>query len=186
MLLYIFFSFLDAQVMAFLSLIASRITNVRIELTEKMSHLDENGLATAVNQLLQLCRETIPTISSIFFAGCMSNIQFLADVDNKMGRIQIDCYGMQSTADTDIPILMQLLASPRADGQQRVISMHFWLRQLTVAQKFLDEIKKVCKFGVNPKYRPDTENRKYRRYFFSKYFSNNSCIRGSTSKNQQA
>jgi hypothetical protein len=68
----------------------------------------------------------------------LSNIQFLPDVDNKLKRIF--CYGIE---ESDIPILMQFLASPRADLQQRVIKIYFRLRELPMAQKMLDAIKEV-------------------------------------------
>jgi hypothetical protein len=41
---------------------------------------------------------------------------------------------------------MQLLASPRADGQQRVMMMHFLAEQLPIVQKLLDAIKEVWKW----------------------------------------
>jgi hypothetical protein len=128
--------------MTFLSLIAPRITanQVAITFAMKMNHLDENQV-TSVNQLLQLCREKIATISSIFFIRCLSNIQFLPDVDNKMKII--NCYGIEEST---IPILMHFLASPRADGQQRVMKMYFGApEELPMAQKLLDAVKEVGK-----------------------------------------
>jgi hypothetical protein len=53
---------------------------------------------------------------------------------------RIYCHGIE---ELDIPILMQFLASPRADGQQRVMKMHFWDEELPVAQKLMDAIKEV-------------------------------------------
>jgi hypothetical protein len=101
----------------------------------KMSDLDENQVAS-VNQLLQICREKITTMPSIQLWDNLSSIQLLPDLDNKMKII--DCYGIQ---EWDIPILMGFLASPRADGQQRVMHMLFWFG--TTAQKLLDAIKEV-------------------------------------------
>jgi hypothetical protein len=128
-----FFSFLDHRVLAFLSLIAHHITpdKVGINIEMKMSDLDENQLAS-VNQLLQICREKIATIPTILiFKRCLSNIQFLPDVDNKM-KIIVG-YGIE---ESDIPILMGFLASPRADGQQRVMKMYFGApEELPMAQK---------------------------------------------------
>jgi hypothetical protein len=71
-----------------------------------------------VNLFLHLCREKITTISSFSFICCLPIIQFQPDVDNKMKRI--NCYSIE---EPDIPILMQFLASKRADGQQRVIQI---------------------------------------------------------------
>jgi hypothetical protein len=103
----------------------------------KMSDLDENQVAS-VNQLLQLCREKI-TIPSVIITLCsLSSIQFLPDLDNKMRRI--NCCGIVES-DIVIPILMQFLASPRADGQQRVMQIEFRLGP--VVQKLLNAIKEV-------------------------------------------
>jgi hypothetical protein len=103
-----------------------------------MNNLDEKQRA-AVNQLLQLFREQLTTLTSrILFRGTLSSIQFLADVDN--GMKIIDCWEVE---ESDIPILIKLLASPRPDGQQRVMQFYFSLEQLPVAQKLLDAIKEV-------------------------------------------
>jgi hypothetical protein len=133
------FSCLDHQVLALLALIAPRITTkkVRIVFLMKMNNLDETQLAS-VNQLLQLCREKMTTIPSIHFHSCLSNIKFLPDVDNKMKIIC--CKGVE---ESDFPILMEFLASPRPDKQQRMMAMQFWLGQLPVSHKLLDAIKEV-------------------------------------------
>jgi hypothetical protein len=63
-------------------------------------------------------------------------------VDNKIKRIEINCYGR--IEGSDIPILIQFLASPRPDGQQRVMKMHFYNDHLpTGVQKLLDALKEV-------------------------------------------
>jgi hypothetical protein len=139
----VIFSFLDHQVLAFLSLISPSITanQVEIHFTMKMSNLNENEVAL-VHQLLQICREKIASIHIIlFFNRCLSNIQFLPNVDNKMKRI--DCYEIE---ESDIPFLVEFLASPRDDGQQRVMHVHFRSGELPAAQKLLDAIKEVGKF----------------------------------------
>jgi hypothetical protein len=124
-------------VFAFLSLIAHRITtnNVAIQFVMKMSDLDENQVAS-VNQLLQICREKITSIPRIILNHGLSNIQFLPNVDNKMKIIR--CYGIE---EPDIPMLMEFLASPRADGQQRVMQICFLFEP--AAQRLLDAIKEV-------------------------------------------
>jgi hypothetical protein len=127
-------------VLAFFSLIAPRIatSKVGIDMEMQMSDLD-NDQRAPVNQLLQLFREKITTPHSIYFNRCLSNIQFLPDVDNKLDRI--DCCGIE---ESDIPILVEFLASPRPDVQQRVMRIHFCDEQLPAAQTFLDAIKAVC------------------------------------------
>jgi hypothetical protein len=130
---------LDHQALAFLSLVASRITanKVNIIFPMKMSHMDENQL-TSVNQLLQLLRKEITMMSTIDFWRCLSNIQFLQDVDNKMKIIY--CSGIE---ESDIPIIMQFLPSPRPDGKQRMLCLEFLDEQLPLTQKLVDAIKEV-------------------------------------------
>jgi hypothetical protein len=128
-------------VLAFISLIAPHITtNVRICFTNKLSHLDENQLAS-LNQLLQIIRDKMTTIRRINFSNCLSNIQFVPYVDNKMNSI-----GFCGVEESDIPILMQFLASPRPDGEQQVIKIYFrGENQFLVTQKLLDAIIEVLK-----------------------------------------
>jgi hypothetical protein len=76
-------------VLAFFSLIASRITTnkVRIQFRTELRNIDENQLA-CVNRLLQIFREKIATIPSMHFDCNLSSLQFLADADNKMKTIK--------------------------------------------------------------------------------------------------
>jgi hypothetical protein len=83
-------------------------------------------------------RENLTTISSMYFDRSLSNLQFLPDMDNNVERI--DWYEIQ---ESDIPVLMQFLASSRRDGKQRVMKTSFICLQ--VAQKLLDAIKEVWK-----------------------------------------
>jgi hypothetical protein len=72
----------------------------------------------------------------------LSNIQFLPDVDNQMENIH--CIGME---ESEIPSLMALLASPRADGKQRVMKLYFRQREIPIAQTLLDAVKEVERIG---------------------------------------
>jgi hypothetical protein len=135
-------------VLAFLSLIAGRITTnkVAINFTMKMIDLYENQVAF-VNGLLQMFRERLTTIHSIHFSSGLSSIQFLPDVDNKMENIH--CIGME---ESEIPSLMALLASPRADGKQRVMKILIGSRELAMAQNLLDALKEVVgKSALSPR-----------------------------------
>jgi hypothetical protein len=70
------------------------------------------------------------------FCPLLSNIQYLPDIDNKLQKIYLYPKVL------DIPMLMKMLASPRPDGQQRVIYMqhkHF-------PRKMLKAIKEVYKY----------------------------------------
>jgi hypothetical protein len=124
---------LDHQVLAFFSLIAARITadKLRIQFTTAIGHMDENQL-DSVNRLLQIFSTTI---SSMHFVDCLSNIQFLPDLDTEIERI--DGHGI---VESDIPILIQFLASPRPDGKLLVIKIY---RCVPLAQKLLEAIKEV-------------------------------------------
>jgi hypothetical protein len=66
----------------------------------------------------------------------LASIPSLPDLDNKLQKIKIYKYH-----ERDIPLLMQMLASPRPDGQQRVICVPYLNNQLK--GKILDAIKKV-------------------------------------------
>jgi hypothetical protein len=135
-------------VLAFLSLIAARIATNKlyIQFTTEMGHMDETQRAS-VNRMLQIFREKITTHSRMNFSDCsLSNIQFLADLDNKMDRIECSLI-----EETEIPILMQFLASPRPDGKQRVLKI-YWIKYLELAQKLFDAIKEVHMFRMNYKW----------------------------------
>jgi hypothetical protein len=125
-------------VWAFLSLIAPGITanslSVQIQFAMEMSHMDENQHAY-VNRLLQLFREKMATITSISFCRYLANIQFLPNCDSKMKKIV--CYGIE---ESDIPIVLEFLASPRPDGQQRVMEFYNGIKEGPAVQKLLDAI----------------------------------------------
>jgi hypothetical protein len=137
--IYVISSFLDHQVLTFFSLIAARLakSKLRIRFTTKLSHLDENQVAS-VNRLFQIIGKNVTTMSRAYFDCDLSNLQFLADVDNNMKRIE--CY---ETEQSSIPILMQFLTSPRPDGQQRVMRLFIPEEQLTTVLTLFDAIKKV-------------------------------------------
>jgi hypothetical protein len=72
----------------------------------------------------------------------LSDLQHFPDMDNQMRLIELSF----NKGESDIPILMQFLVSPRGDGQQRVIYIHLFEIEEEVehlAQKILDAIKKV-------------------------------------------
>jgi hypothetical protein len=85
-----------------------------------------------VYQLVKIIREDLIRIFTK-----MANIPFLPDMDNQKSQF----YLFQVDADTDIPLLMKMLATPRSNGQQRVIKLFVYTRQLVM--KMLDAIKEV-------------------------------------------
>jgi hypothetical protein len=99
----------------------------------EMSNLDEmqHGL---VNQFFQICRDKLSNMRSSFY---LSAKQHFPDMDNKMRLIELSF-----KEESNIPILIHFLASPRADGQQRMIYIHLFEEE-HLAQKILDAIKKV-------------------------------------------
>jgi hypothetical protein len=60
-------------------------------------------------------------------------------MDNKASRI-----GLGLNADTDIPLLMDWLPTPRPDGKQRVIWLFFESDQLAI--EMVDALKQVDNF----------------------------------------
>jgi hypothetical protein len=75
-----------------------------------------------LDQLLNKFRDGLPNDKVHSFRCSLPNIQYLPDIDNKMKYI--DLYFEHEQA-SEIPILMKMLASPRPDGQQRVIYIEY-------------------------------------------------------------
>jgi hypothetical protein len=129
--------FLDEQVLAFFKLIAHSMhaKPISISIIMEKSNIDDKQCAY-VNQLLQILREN-KSPSQISHLNCqMANIQYLQHVDNQISRIHLDGY-----EDSDILHLIKMLASPRPDGQQRVIYLNLGEE---LAIKMVKSIKKVC------------------------------------------
>jgi hypothetical protein len=126
---------LDDQVLAFIKIITPHLTGVYLEFqTMQMENLDKQQRGF-MNQLLKIFQEEKATIL-ITMHTRLDNIQFLPDMDNKTQKVDLNV-----NADTDIPLLINWLATPRLDGQQRVIWLSFWLDEL--AMKMVDAIKQV-------------------------------------------
>jgi hypothetical protein len=70
----------------------------------------------------------------------MTLIQSIPNIDDRMHKISL-----YVRKESQIPILMEFLASPRPDGKQRVICA-----RTEMAQKVLESIKKVEKLGIFP------------------------------------
>jgi hypothetical protein len=121
---------LDEEVLAFCKLISKCIAANSIEI---YINIMENQRAS-VNELLQIFREE--KSSSICYLNCqMANIQYLQHVDNQTSRLHLE-----GDKDSDIPHLIKMLASPRPDGQQRVI---FVKLSGYLKKEMLKAIKKV-------------------------------------------
>jgi hypothetical protein len=127
---------MDERVVEFMKLIAPRIVangGVFIEL--ETENLDEKQSAS-VNQLLHIFREEFPQTN--LHVKC-STIKHLQDMDNKMQIILFHLIREES----DIPFLMNMLETPRADGQQHVVILTHFRKNL--AQKMLNVIKQVIR-----------------------------------------
>jgi hypothetical protein len=120
-------------VLAFIKVIAPLLTKtgVHLDCLVPMENLDaqQHGF---VYQLVKIFREDLIRISIK-----LANIPFLPDMDNQKSQL----YFLYVDADTDIPLLMKMLATPRPDGQQRVIKLFVKRRQFVM--KMLDAIKQV-------------------------------------------
>jgi hypothetical protein len=125
---------LEDQVLAFFKLIAPRLTAVEINIiwwyfVMEMANLCEHHRGF-MNQLFEIFREGLIPIR---ICTTLDNIPFLPDTGNII-QFNID-------ADTDIPLLMKMLATPRPDGQQRVIELIIWEPELTM--EMVDAIEQV-------------------------------------------
>jgi hypothetical protein len=126
--------FVDQQVLAFFTNIASCMSasEIQINLLSGLNKFDEQQLLS-VNRLLK----TFPIHGNLCINCAVVNIKCLQDVEDKM----LPIYFLRIEEESDIPILMELLASPRPDGQQRVVCPYFPKEDLQ--QKLVAAIKKV-------------------------------------------
>jgi hypothetical protein len=69
------------------------------------------------------------------FKTLMQNVK---DMDNEMEAIVLTYIG-----ESEIPMLMQMLAMRRADGQQRVIQLHICGDKTNLAENIVASIKRV-------------------------------------------
>jgi hypothetical protein len=97
--------------------LATNSSKVPIELHFNGKDANER---TLVNQLLNTFRAGLPP-NKLHAYTFMANIKYLPDIDNNMQKIEL--IGNSSGFEADIPFFMHLLASPRRDGQQRVIKL---------------------------------------------------------------
>jgi hypothetical protein len=120
-------------VLEFLTFISAGFEDVFLSL----NWLKLNAKQTAsVNQLLHIFKEQFPHI--VLSVECtMASVPYFHGLDNKMQGIYLTIKG-----ESDIPLLMQMLATPRADGKQRAVLLAFELKP-ELAQEMLDTIKRV-------------------------------------------
>jgi hypothetical protein len=110
---------------------------IKVLLCSNSNKPDLKQRALLLDHLLNIFREGASNIH--LELNCpMASIPSLSNLDNKMQKIKFDIIH-----ERDIPLLMNMLASPRPDGQQRVICLAFQGNQFT--QIMLDAIKKVCR-----------------------------------------
>jgi hypothetical protein len=125
---------MDERVVEFMKLIAPRVVaNGSVFIQLGTENLDGKQSAS-VNQLLHIFREEFPETN--LHVQC-STIKHLQDMDNKMQSIRF--YLIKE--ETDIPLLMNMLATPRADGQQHVVILERF--QKSLAHKMVNAIMKV-------------------------------------------
>jgi hypothetical protein len=125
---------MDERVVEFIKLIAPRIVaNGGVYIKLETENLDEKQSAS-VNQLLHIFREEFPQPN--LQVEC-STIKHLQDMDNKMQTILFQLIKEES----EIPFLMNMLETPRADGQTHIVILYHFRKNL--AQKMLNAIKQV-------------------------------------------
>jgi hypothetical protein len=120
-------------VLAFIKIIAPHLTKtgVHLEYVMPMENLDAQQ-RDFINQLIKIFREDL---IRIFIK--LANIQFLPNMDNQKRQL----YMLNFDADTDIPLLMNMLATPHPTGQQRVIWL--FIDEYGLERTMLDAIRQV-------------------------------------------
>jgi hypothetical protein len=134
-------SFLDDQVLAFFKLISHCIAEnpISIHFSNIEMHKMGEMQRAAVNQFLEIFREE-KSPAAIRQLNCrLASIPYIPHVDNQMTRLYSEAY-----EDSDIPQLMKMLASPRPDGQQRVMCLNI-SGNVDLKKEILKAIKKVCR-----------------------------------------
>jgi hypothetical protein len=92
-----------------------------------------------VNELLQIFRDE--KSSTFRLLSCrMVNIQYIQHVDNQTSKLYLE--GYPDLDILNIPHLMEMLASPRPDGKQRVIYLSL---SDDGKKELLNTIKQVCR-----------------------------------------
>jgi hypothetical protein len=99
-----------------------------------MTNIEENQRAY-VYKLLQILSEKKSPSAFSNLSCHLADIQYLQHVDNQTSRLCLIGH-----EDSDIPQLMKMLASPRPDGQQRVIYLDI---SGDLKKEMLKAIKKV-------------------------------------------
>jgi hypothetical protein len=141
------FRFLDDQVLAFIKIIAPHLNGIDIHLVIRNLDAQKRGFT---NRLLKIFREEKSPNTFISMYTNIGNIQFLPDMDNKMHQLELTV-DEDTDIDVGIPLLMKMLATPRPDGQQRVIWLFFCDEVVfdnETPMKMLDTIKQVELFSV--------------------------------------
>jgi hypothetical protein len=131
---------LDEQVLDFVKLHCDYFTTqgrIRIDFSRHLNLLNDGRHKQAlVDQLFTIFRNASKNDLKLLcpFENLMQNVK---DMDNGMEAIHLTYFG-----ESDIPMLMQMLATRRADGQQRVIQLQNFQNQ-NLAEKIVASIKRV-------------------------------------------
>jgi hypothetical protein len=136
---------LDQQVLAFFAHIIPCLakSGVKIFLHSHSNKSDAKQYAL-LDQLLNILGDGLPKNKLYSDVPNIHN-PYLLDMYNKMKQIILSLNDY-----TDIPVLMKILASPRPDGQQRVIYVPSQVRYMTwVMLKAIKEVKNVLNFFFN-------------------------------------
>jgi hypothetical protein len=94
-----------------------------------------------MTQLDNLFKKRLPTMSAIYFCQGFFPIQYVPQLDSELERIHLEI-----TMECDFQFLMKFLASPRADGRQRVVHIKF--DRFESGPKMVEVIKNVKKYLV--------------------------------------
>jgi hypothetical protein len=126
---------LDQQVIAFFTHILPCLAKSGVSFSLYFNRSDAKQCAL-LDQLLNKFKDGLPNNKLYAYNYQLSNIQYLPDIHNKMLIIHL---GFEQAS--DIPILMKMLASPRPDGQQRVIYISHGLYLVSELIRTIKEVK---------------------------------------------
>jgi hypothetical protein len=123
---------MNDQVLAFIKVTAPLLTKTGVDL-DFLNHMENLNAQQRgfVNQLVKIFRQDL-----IRVVTNLANIPLLPDMDNRKSQL----FMLLLYADTDIPLLMKMLATRHPSGQQRVI--HLFVKCKVVVE-MLDAIKEV-------------------------------------------
>jgi hypothetical protein len=133
---------MDQQVLAFFTHILPCLAKYGVLISMHFNGWDPKPCALMF-EMLNIFRDGLPN-NKLHVYCSLTNVQYLPDIDNKMQKI-----GLYLSTVSDFPIIMKMLASPRPDGQQRVIYIPREVNLICILLNTIKEVKIQKKFFLN-------------------------------------